>query len=96
MTDTPLDARHDELTAILNDLGLSLNSPELREGWAVELRGLAQAQTHEELFERSGRVGGWATALYQAGIVGPDTHTALNVARITIYARAAERMKARP
>lgn len=93
MTYTLANARHNDLTALINALIVNLPTDLLREGWADELRGLAQAQTSEQLAIGFGRAGGWAAALYQADVIGPETFEALNKARLEVRAQALAQME---
>ncbi|WP_055129209.1 hypothetical protein [Pseudomonas mediterranea] len=74
------------------DLGLPTAS--LRAGWADELCELAHAQTREQLALSFGRAGGWAAALVQAEVIGPDTFAALDVARCQVHAKVLARIEA--
>ena len=80
-------ARRDDLMALINALAVNLPTDSLQEGWAEELRELARAQTREQLSLGFGRAGGWAAALLQAEVIGPETFQALEVARCQVRAQ---------
>lgn len=94
MTDAPQQARQDDLQAIIDALVVSLSTVALREGLANELRGLAGAQTREALSLGYGRASGWAAALYQASLIGPETFEAFDAARVAVRRQALARIQA--
>lgn len=94
MTATPGFNRCDDLIALINAMAVNLPTASLREGWADELRELAQAQTREQLALGFGRAGGWAASLLQADVIGLETFQALDKARCQVRAQVLAQIEA--
>lgn len=87
MHDTLDHTRRDDLTALSDALAIHLPTESLRESWGKEIRELARAHTPDQLSLGFGRAGGWAAALLQAKVIGPDTFRALETARCQLRAQ---------
>jgi hypothetical protein len=87
MHDKLAHPRRDDLPALSDALAISLPTDSLRESWGKEIRELARAHTPDQLSLGFGRAGGWAAALLQAKVIGPDTFQALETARCQVRAQ---------
>lgn len=86
----------DDLTLLIERLGFSLPTVDLKHQCDDQMRDLAGAQSQEELAVRFERVGRWAAGLYEKEEVSPQAYRDLQEACGWVHSQARARIEVRP